>query len=74
MFGRRPALAEADGGQFDEWGPSPNALIVDAVLERDDRPPHVRLVQQGGGRSSTVALSMLAGPAYPRLASPSEDN
>jgi hypothetical protein len=67
MFGRKPALAVAVGDQFEKLGPRPNVWVVEAVLERDDHPPHVRLVQQGGGRRSTVALSMLAGPDYRRV-------
>ncbi len=72
IFGRKPAFTVVVGDQFEKSGPRPNVWLVEAVLERDDHPPHVRLVQQGGGRRSTVALSMLAGPDYRRVVPSSE--
>ena len=71
IFGRKPAFSVVVGDQFEKLGLRPTVWVVEAVLERADHPPHVRLVQQGGGRRSTVALSMLAGPDYQRLILPS---
>ncbi len=72
ICGRKAAFSVVVGDQFEKLGQPPNVWVVEAVLERADHPPHVRLVQQGGGRCSTVALSTLAGPDYRRLIPPSE--
>ena len=72
IFGRKPEFCVVVGDQFEKLGLRPTVWVVEAVLERADHLPHVRLVQEGEGRRPTVALSMLAGPDYRRVVPPSE--
>lgn len=66
IFGKRrhpPAV----GDRYEKLGDRPSSWTVEAVLEREGHPPHVRLVSDEGSRQSTISASVLEGPGWRRI-------
>lgn len=66
IFGRR-RIPPAFGDRYEKLGDRPSLWTVEAVLERDGHPPHVRLFSDEGGRQATISASVLEGPDWRRI-------
>ena len=56
-------IAIEKGDEFTKINNMDSVWVVDRVLEFDDAPLHVRLIEQGGNsRTATVSYSALTNP------------
>lgn len=63
LFSRsRGAQTVQPGDVFRKIGTYGADWVLERVIEYPDIPPHARLIDQGSGRTMTVAISMLLDP------------
>ncbi|MDO8607930.1 MAG: hypothetical protein Q7R40_15455 [Phaeospirillum sp.] len=63
LFSRnRGAVTVQPGDIFRKIGTYGANWVVERLFDYPDIPPHARLVDQGSGRTMTVAVSMLLDP------------
>lgn len=63
LFSRRPGVDSVQpGDMFRKIGTYGADWVVERLIEYPDIPRHARLVDQGSGRTMTVAVSILLDP------------